>query len=281
MSKVFHSAGLAWDDEPAAYMKGLAEELEQIGIRLEVTAREEEFRDRVRGEQWRFVVLDLLDESFTPAKETGVALANLTALVKRDDPSFPIFIATNHVTRLSEEVYRALPPNAYARYKMEASWMAYLIRDELRLRGAYVNPAKVFLVGAMQSGTPDPAPKEVHDWLISRGVQSTPIASSVVDHAILVEILNSMEDSAAIVVVLTADDHMKDGEIHGRQNVILELGMALGLGGGMRRVAIVAQGNVKVPSDLDGYLTLRFRTSPQEVLPELETRLRRMGVALS
>jgi predicted nucleotide-binding protein len=63
--------------------------------------------------------------------------------------------------------------------------------------------------------------------------------------------------------------------------VILELGIALGTGRGLKSLIILKQENAVMPSDLGGVVTLNFEKSPSEIFEQLEQRLLALGVDLS
>ncbi len=92
--------------------------------------------------------------------------------------------------------------------------------------------------------------------------------------------------SAFGIVLLTPDDmgYLKDdgpGEAkpRARQNVILELGMLLS-SLTRERVAILQQGIIEPPSNLDGVLYLPFNDHVKDVVPKLVQRLQDAGFRL-
>lgn len=87
-------------------------------------------------------------------------------------------------------------------------------------------------------------------------------------------IIQKFQEEAAdvgfAIVLMSADDEMKDGQKRARQNVILELGFFLGKLG-PSRVATIVKGSVERPSDFDGVIYLPFDGSWQRDLAgELE-----------
>jgi Predicted nucleotide-binding protein containing TIR-like domain len=276
---IYRAEGLAWDDDPG-YMKDLAQYLEQLEIRLEVVRTPNDFLSYFGTRAWSFVVLDLLDESESPPKKKGIDLAKNVAM--RSDPFFPIFLITGETAHLQPELFEALPLNANVRYKIADTYpMAWMIRDELRLRGVYTDPRKTFLVAPMERNRLSPEGLEIQRWLNERGQNITPLSQRMLNAEIIRTLQEEMAASKAVIVLCTADDPWPDQTRHPRQNVILELGMALGTGRGLRSLVILKQGNAVMPSDLGGVVTLNFDKSPSEIFDQLEERLLTLGVDLS
>jgi hypothetical protein len=281
VATIIRAEGLAWDDEPA-YMDVLAENLGRLEIRMEVVRKSSDFQGRFDTGPWSFAVLDLLDESVKPISRRGIELARNVARARATDPFFPIFVITGQAALLTPELFDSLPPNANVRYKIADPYpMALMIRDELRLRGAYTNPRKTFLVAPMLSNSPSAEAREIQTWLQEHGQDATPLGGRALDAEIIRTLLQEMAECRAIVILCTADDAWPNGSRHPRQNVILELGMALGAGGGLRRLIILKQDATQLPTDLGGVLTLNFRNSPSEVFKQLEDSLVELGVDLT
>ena len=279
MPTIYRAEGLAWDDDPR-YMKDLAQYLEQLGIRLEVVRTANDFLSSFGTREWSFVVLDLLDESEIPPKKRGIDLAKNVAM--RADPFFPIFVITGEAALLQPELFEALPPNANVRYKIADTYpMAWMIRDELRLRGVYTDPRKTFLVAPMELNQLSPEGIELQKWLNDRGQNIEALNQRTLHEEIIRTLLEEMAASKAVIVLCTADDPWPNQSRHPRQNVILELGIALGTGRGLKSLIILKQENAVMPSDLGGVVTLNFEKSPSEIFEQLEQRLLTLGVDLS
>ena len=90
-----------------------------------------------------------------------------------------------------------------------------------------------------------------------------------------------VSESVVAFVLLTGDDRViSEGQeaLRSRQNVIFELGY-LCCGLGRRRVCVVYQEGVELPSDLLGILYCSFKTSVREAQPALTRHLRELGLA--
>lgn len=277
---IFRAEGLAWDDEPR-YMEILADNLQRLEIRLDVVRTADEFRTGFNTKSWDFVVLDLLDETVNPGKTLGLDLAR-DVINAGVDPFFPIFIITSQSSLLQSTLFANLPPNANVRYKIEDPYpMAVMIRDELRLRGAYTDPRRTFLVAPMVNNQLSPEARQLQEWLHEHGQDAKPLNQRTLHAEILETLLLEMSSCRAVIVLCTGDDPGPDDSLHPRQNVILELGMALGIGRGLRSLIILKQETAELPSDLGGVVTMDFKRSPSEIFPQLKEKLLRLGVDLS
>ena len=137
-----------------------------------------------------------------------------------------------------------------------------MIRDELRLRGVFTDPRKTSLVAPMEANQLSPEGLEIQRWLNERGQNIEPLNQRALSGEIIRTLLEELAASKAIIVICTADDLWPNQTRHPRQNVILELGMALGTGRGLRSLVILRQENAAMPSDLGGVITLDFKKSP-------------------
>ena len=84
-------------------------------------------------------------------------------------------------------------------------------------------------------------------------------------------------------VILTPDDLVPQsasgaGSWRSRQNVILELGWLM-RHVGRHRVLLIRQGDIEVPSDMLGVLSLPVNKSIFEVAPQIAARMKTLGVA--
>jgi len=263
-------------------MEILAENLENFRIFLKVVPTAEEFRAEFNSKAWNFVVLDLLDETVTPPITRGADLARDVVNAGVDRFFFPIFIITNQPSLLQSSPLKDLPPTANVRYKSDDTYpMAVMIRDELKLRGAYTDPRKIFLVAPMVNNQPSPEARELQEWLHERGHDVKPLNQRTLGAEILQTLLVEMSACRAVIVLCTADDPGPKDSLRPRQNVILELGMALGIGRGLRSLVILQQESAEMPSDLGGVVTMNFKRSPSEIFPQLEQKLEDLGVDLN
>ena len=278
--------GLAWDDKPE-YMSLLKERLRIHGIELQVHKDRTEFEDEFTLGRWDFVLLDLFSEAHgqTPVR-VGPELARFVLSAKRDEPWYPIFLLTAQLQRLDASDFN-LPPNVLVQYKGDSAWVALYIKEQLIQRGVYVDRRKVFQIHCSAPETYDRYAKKVKERLAQRHIKSEQINPGNLKTEIASGLLRKMNECSAIVAVCTPDDEWRDGTFHPRGNVLLEIGMALGLSRGLNRLIILQKvgdekkEHAKLPSDLGGVLTIPFKKAVSEAFEAMETQLQEIGVDLT
>ena len=278
---------LAWDDEVDAYIKSLKEHLKSYKINLEITENENHFIERFNQEKWDFVVLDYLQkDSPTVGKfdAVGARLAN-GIMNWRKGKHLPIFMITKHFDRLhASEV--GLPPSVILKSKSTRSgWMASEIYHTLKERGVYVDTKKVFLIYGHDRDT-DGSKGRVEHFLRKRNIDVVMITGRNLQTEIIGGLLEEMNDCAAMVAICTPDDERADGTFWPRPNVFLEIGIAMGLSRGLQRLTILQRwgpdlkNQAQMPSDMGGVLSIRFEGIVDNILADLESRLKDLEVDL-
>ncbi len=276
--------GLVWDDEPELFMQYLKEVLRPQQIELSICEHREDFESLFRDGSWDFVILDLFDEA--SGKMTGLDLARLVSHAKRREQSYPIFILTQFTSKIVTEIYNNIPLNAVLRGKSDLFWTAQYIKEELIQRGVYVDKRRVFCVHNVQPQRMRKFVDPVKDRLVNRGLQMVTLSASDLVTGILDGLMDRMNQCGAIVSICTADDIQHDGSYQPRQNVLFEIGLALGLNRGLQRLIVLQQWGAtvetqaKLPSDLGGVLTIQFKERIGETLDQLEDRLRDLRMSL-
>jgi predicted nucleotide-binding protein len=100
---------------------------------------------------------------------------------------------------------------------------------------------------------------------------------------ILNGLLQRMNECSAFISICTPDDKADDGTYRPRQNVLLEMGMAMGLSRGLQRLVPLQrwgpekQDQAVLPSDLGGIVALRF-SKVENQLDALRSKLEGLGV---
>jgi len=275
---MFAVKGLAWDDKPDEYMILLRRQLESYHINLEIERDHGAFLAEFDNNLYDFVVLDLFKEGGTQHRAVGQNLAEAVARKVHEKPWYPIFVVTGFLERLVPENFEALPPGAMLRYKADPVFLAQLIKEDLVRRGVFTSRQKVFLIRCVTQT----AAEGVKTWLGSppRRLQVVEVTPGTLSTELTGGLLKKMNECAAIVAVCTPDEQLASGNWRTRPNVILEIGMALGLYRGLERLIIFKQENVERPSDISGVLTLDYQESPNEKFVQLEQRLAGIGVDL-
>jgi predicted nucleotide-binding protein len=277
---------LAWDDEPQ-YMEILQTYLDRFGIHLEIVSSEDAFVDRFfSGEAWDFIVTDLVLENSPVQGETESVGSRLAHKVTQSEKgrNLPVFMITGHFDRLNA-LDMNLPPGVVVKSKSTyPGWLAGEIRQELARRGLYVDRRKVFLIYGHDreaGGTRE----RVISFLKKRGVEVITLGDSALRVEIAQGLLNKMNECGAFLAICTPDD-TTDKVSQPRSNVFIEIGLALGLSGGVHRLVILQKWGpekklqASLPTDLQGFLTIQFEGQIDLEFEKLAINLRTLGIEL-
>ena len=281
--------GIAWDDEESKMMR-LADVLSKSGdvaIELLVKNDEDSFFDAAIREKAQFAVLDIVDEG-KEAGSSGVAvdldedktlkgfqLANrLRTMPKWSNR--PIFLYTKQ-TATAVDYQKRIGTNYPIFSKMEPlPYVAYGIIQVLRDQGLCPDFSRAFVIHNAERGD---LVSELQDILQRAGkVTETVNPSNALDH-LAIEVTNRIKNCGYVIAICSADHRIRGGGIFCKQNVILELGAALGIFGSARRVILLKQNApenkraVQLPSDLSGLLYLEFNERIAEIEDKLVARL--------
>lgn len=279
---------LAWDDEPLGYIKNLAGHLKRLGIDVTICDDEDQFIHALHDptKKWDFVITDLVKANSPAFLEDDPRIGAGIAQHVKD---IPVFLVTQHYSRFDPEKL-GIPSHVVMRSKStHPGWQAADIRDELRRRGMFTGRNKVFLIYGHDRNTPG-ATRAVEEHLSFLGVEVVKIKPENLFSEIANGLVERMHDCGAIVAVCTPDDLVEDDQgkyYQPRQNVLMEIGVALGLARGMKRLTILQKYGAKpdemarLPSDLGGVVPIRFDVGVEEKFDELESRLRKLGVKFS
>ena len=276
---------LAWDDEPDGYIQHLKSYLDDMQIKVTIESDEGEFIRRLHGGSWDIVLTDLVRKQ--DEKVVGAEIAKYA-----DDHGHLVFMITQHYQRIDpgKNDY-GIPPQVLVKSKStHPGWLAGEIRDELRRRGLYFHPKKVFLICGHDRGAPGTT-EALRSQLAERwGLDLQMINPENLFGEIAKGLIVRMHDCAAFVTICTPDDKTNvDGRevFQPRQNVLFEMGMVMGLHRGLDRLVIIQrfgknpEEQALLPSDLGGFLPIRFDGRIEDKFPELELRLVDLGVDLS
>jgi len=259
---------LAWDDVPKHYMNDVKLYLSDWGIDLTITEKEEEFARRWNTEgPWDFVITDLVKAPPLPGgKSDPLVGARISASI---NGAVPVFLVTEQIELLKSETL-GLPGGVVIKSKSTLPvWFAKDIVENLKQKGVYVKRSRVFVIYGSDRLNPG-LRSDVVGWLSRHGIQADIIDPTTLKDQLLTGLIDRMQEAAAFVAICTPDDAVfEDGSsrkpsyFQPRQNVLLEIGMVLGLPRGVNRlIALQAWGNTvedqaRFPSDLSGLLTLR------------------------
>lgn len=87
------------------------------------------------------------------------------------------------------------------------------------------------------------------------------------------------KDCSSALILFTPDDNA-NGKLRARQNVILELGYFLGKfqDSDNRRIAIIKNGDIEIPSDISGVLYLEYFKNIKEIFYDLKKQFETWGI---
>lgn len=281
--------GLAWDDQPEHdnYIIKLREALERRNVILSVYKNEDQFVEKLFDKKWDFIVTDLLksmrpDASIDDDKLHGEKVGiSLIKAITQSDIDCPIYCVT-HAPEEAANYLKDYPRILIRPKKLFAPWVAEDIIRELKKQGRFINRSTVFLIYAAETNT---VYEDVANWLHTIGAQVERVGPGRLKDHLSQGLVDNITPCGSIIAICTADDLWSaDGSYHPRQNVMVEIGMALALYRGHERLIIMQQrasgdGPLAVlPTDLDGLLTIPF--TPQKVseaFPLVSRALRERG----
>jgi len=259
------------------------------GITLEITSESKEFLRRFRdgSEKWLFIVTDIYSAD-PPGTQTESPQVGLSIASRGVKAGLPVFVITKHPGKKeATKTLDLLQGDVIVKSKTTlVEWTADDIYQELSRRGLIVDKRKVFLIyghdGAASGAREDLKVFLDHDL----GLKVEAISAVDLKTEIVKGLLDKMNGCAAFLALCTADDEWHDGTRHPRENVMLEIGIALGLARGLDRLTILqrtgpkqsAELNAVLPSDLGGIVTMTFRDKIEAVFSDLKTRLGELGV---
>lgn len=278
---------LSWDDLPKTYLNDLIKRLHDKGS-FEVTLSEK-IDDCMEifnkdPDKWDCLILDVIDETSDPEKPDKIAGVNLAARIRQIKPDIPIIFLTEYLNQIFEsgiviEQPFILRPKSYP--------VPFISIDIVNLLEANKTESdtesdKVFLIYGSNSQAGN-IKEEVEDAIKGKRLRCEVLAPEKIMESISEGLVNAMKKCRAIIAICTPDD--KIGDVYQpRQNVLLEIGMAMALGNGFKRLIILQRWGKKpefqaiLPSDLGGAFTIRFFDNYKEAIKKMITALKKRGV---
>jgi predicted nucleotide-binding protein len=261
----FKYRALAWDEHPEELLL-LKEFLQKHHeIELEITNDEGDFFYNYNSKPWDFLIL----EPTGYGRRFGLKLATR---IRELDKEIPIvFLTTDDSIIINDEI-NIVQPILIKSKALTQGILAYdifhYIENIKKSRENY-DYSKVFIIyghGKHAAGFKD----KVIDRLEEHGVEPVLLAPEQVMNSIGEGLVNQMKSCGAFLAICTPDDKVDDNWYQPRQNVTLQIGMALGFSEGFKRLIILQrwglqpQYQAKLPSDLGGILSLQFHGDAQE-----------------
>jgi CheY-like chemotaxis protein len=276
---------LAWDDKPA-YLQLLQKSLEDFGIALEIVTTEDEFVKRFgSAEAWDFIITDLMVADY-PAQGDGEEVRGVEIARRVADSAkgrdLPIFVVTQYPDAVNASEIN-LPPSVVVKSKStRPGWLAYEIRQELERRGLFVDLKKVFLIYGKDKDAPGTR-QRLETFLRGKAIRVVTLGDGPLRAEIAQSLLNKMNECGALLAICTPDDETAE-HCQPRANVLLEIGLALGLSRGFQRLVLLQRwGPAKkqqavLPSDLRGILTIQFEGEIDLEFERLTKHLQDLGM---
>jgi len=271
--------GIAWDDKPADYLEILRHHLQDYyNVKMVIVDSPVELLAATREGLWDFVVTDWVMETEDGTEDKKIGLD----LVHRLSGDLPVFVVTRQFKAIELSDF---PNNVIFKSKSTLpAWMAHDIVSDLRSRGVFVDHRKVFLIKGMGSEA-DGSAQTLELFLEEIGLQVV-TAKMDVQTEILQGLIDRMNECGAILAICTPDDLWPDGTRHVRHNVVLEIGIAVGLKRGLQRLIILQQWGpspelkTHLPSDLSQVVSIRFYNQIEDVFGKLQSRLETLGAQI-
>jgi predicted nucleotide-binding protein len=228
-----------------------------------------------------FVVTDLAEQNLDTGEFDMQVGANIATHCAQH---VPVYVVTGHYEAIAPGRL-GIPDQVQIKSKtLHPSWMATSILEDLKRRGVYVDSKKVFVIyghdAAMEGLT-----VEVANYLRSLGLDVDWIRDGNLGTQVLTGLLDKMNSCAAFVAICTPDDKLDGGaRFQPRANVLLEMGLAMGLSRGLERLVILQKwgdtvaDQAALPSDFGGLIPVRVQVDLHSATTSLRNRLVDLGV---
>lgn len=275
---------LAWDDKPGEYLTDLADRLKERKINVEVESRGDTFYRRFEDEHWDFIILDVIDTTSEPERPRPDAGIKLAERIRKKSIKIPIIFITQDSNELASGPLISGPILSRSK-RLTVGEMVNDILDFVRVR--VPDYTKVFLIyghdvkaGGLRGDVLQLLRKyKLTVELITPEEAMSPLTS---------ELINRMSPCGGFIALCTPDDKVTDNWYQPRQNVLLEIGIAMGLSEGLERLIILQRWGAEpferaqLPSDLSGKLAIRFydETNYSDALGKLIVALEKRGLRL-
>ena len=280
--------GLLWDDDPSDYLETLMDRLEdKVGATLELTRLTEDCYQKFLEEgPWDFIMLDVIDDTSNIAQPNKRAGLDLAVRIRRKAPRIPIIFLTHDADEILVNERMVEKPLLVRTKGTPIGSMVNDIFDFLTEELEPFSRTKVFLIyghGRKAGGFREKVERSLKEVELDLVV----IRPEMIMTTLSLALVEQMADCGAIVAICTPDDQVGEDWWQPRQNVLLEIGIAMGLNRGFERLILLQRWGseedckAKLPSDLGGILPIRFFDDvSNDAIEKMLTALRERGMDL-
>lgn len=273
---------LAWDDDPSERLLKLIDRLGKVGVHVTLTTQTDEFLFKFDEDFWDFVILDVIDSTSDPEFPHREAGLDLAGRVRQRNKRIPIVFITSDGGVFAEE----RPTPGPVLYRSKDNLPSDLVNDIMDFARANVfDSKKVFIVYGhnRKSGN---IKSDVIKRLEDVGLEVRLISPEDSMLPLMNQLVEKMAQCGCFVAICTPDDKVNEEWYQPRQNVLLEIGIVMGMAYGLERLILLQRwGNApsemaQLPSDLAGALAIRFHDNHEDALDDLVRGLKARGLQI-
>lgn len=274
--------GLAWDDMPEDYLRPLVRRMKdkQFAYDIEITSERDVFIRRFHDDgPWDFVILDVEDTESVKGNPNTSAGIDLAYDIRKENRHIPIIFLTINTESLEHGKLRVSPPVFILGKHADYASIIMRFRNFLNSHDF----SRVFIIYG-RDRTADGLRSSVIKKIKDMGATPEFIKPENVDSLLLKDLYARMKKSWAFVALCTPDDRVSEEYYQPRQNVLFEMGLAVGIMGSSDRLVVIqkygneADQKAELPTDLDGKLHIRYKDNMDEAIARMINKLRNVGV---
>jgi len=278
---------LFWDDlghsSDQTFVTVFSRHMQNAGFTIISTNNIDDIPVEIAHNSFDIVISDVFLKSAEEGKQEAVGV-DIAKKVLEYNKHIPVFLITGQIGGINlDEV--DIPLNVPIMKKSDARWLATDIKRHLMFIGKWVDRKKVFLIYGRDEGAIGSRDK-VREFLRDKGLNVVELDESRSTTDFPSTLIEDMRVCAAIIAICTPDDKIANDFYQPRQNVLLEVGMALATNSGLSKLNILQlwgdepDKQANLPSDLGTTMSLRFKSSISDVFPTLIKRLRKQKVEI-
>lgn len=279
--------GIGWDDmgrgtksllSERKFYDRLQESLSEIGIKYSVEEDFDNVFQKAMSGKYDFVTVDLIGAESLPVGADYVRQLR-QGFNNKNEYGFPIFMLSstpedfpykeanaNRVTVLQ----KSNAPSATA-HSIE-HWLRHTGRYRSKEVVIFARHATVSLSGEALDRS---LLEELSSIVTAEGLDPHDVTPDKFSLDIIDELKTRILNAGKVFVLMTADEKL-NGQTDtrlARPNVYTELGIVLGVPGGDKKLTILQQDGVYLPSDVGGRVPIRFSDTLVDIREEIKTVL--------